>query len=212
MTERRCAKCSRRIYAAPEETPQQQPTGSADTCEICQLLAAGKLFTPADLRESLTRYFLEGVRVGRELPSPPTGTPHSYWELGRDWGGRCEPTQPPDWPPTEWAAGHYAVRCRERATQERRGVFDPPRAPRDWACDWCKKFNTELTRDASSSSDGVRALLPGNALTVELDRGGILCEACWDTQRRWEDDVRRDYAEHVEPEVRRARGDSPPLT
>ena len=66
--------------------------------------------------------------------------------------------------------------------------------------------------DASSSSDRRRELLPGNALTVHLTRGGILCEACWDTQRRWEDDARRDYAENVEPEIRAARGDSPPLT
>jgi len=212
MTERRCTKCNRQITAAPEETAQPQTEGTEATCEICQLLAAGKLFTPADLRECLTRYFLEGVRVGRELPSPEAGSPHSYWELGRDWGGHCAPDQPPDWPPTEWAAAEYALRCRDRAISESRGALDAPRAPRDWACDWCKKSNTELTRDASSSSDRRRELLPGNALTVHLTRGGILCGACWAIQQQWEDDARRDYAEHVDPDVRAARGESPPLT
>ena len=61
MAERRCAGCDRTLPAsAPEETE-----GTEQKCEICQLRAAGKLFTPADLRECLTRYFLEGVRIGR---------------------------------------------------------------------------------------------------------------------------------------------------
>ena len=191
MTERRCTQCNRQITAAPEETAQPETRR-----EICRLRDEGELFTADDLRECLTRYYLEGVRVGRAYPIPyPVHGATRDW---RSWGGRCTPDRAPDWPPTEWDATDYARRVREHVAGERRGRLDEPLPPRDWRCDHCGATREEL--------------LQGNSLLVRQDRATILCEHCLQVELQWENEVTAEYYEHVDPDVRAARGGSPPLT
>ena len=87
-----CRRCSRTL---PDARPEERAEESA-LRETCRARSRGEeplLFTCDELQECLRRYFLEGFRAGRLLPTPggPTGSggatahrlPHTFPQLGR---------------------------------------------------------------------------------------------------------------------------------
>ena len=157
-------------------------------CDACEGRERGELFTADDLREILGRYFLEGVRVGRHLPTP--GGEEAFW------GGVTTPFAP-NHPPSAEEAGAYGVSVLRSVEAETRGQTLGPSDPSDWVCAVCEKTKADLAA--------------GVQLRVRLVSSEVLCDECLVEREEWEDAVEAQYYEEVDPEVRAARGDSPRL-